>query len=81
MRSSNELEIAPAVIDDVYFGAANQSGEDNRNVARMAILLAGLPLEVPGTTVNRLCGSSLQAINSAAQAIACGEGDVMVAAG
>ncbi len=73
--------IAPAVIDDVYFGAANQSGEDNRNVARMAILLAGLPLEVPGTTVNRLCGSSLQAINSAAQAIACGEGDVMVAGG
>jgi 3-oxoadipyl-CoA thiolase len=73
--------ISPAAIDDVYFGAANQSGEDNRNVARMAVLLAGLPVEVPGATVNRLCGSSLQAINSAAQAIACGEGDVMVAGG
>ncbi len=68
-------------IDDVYFGAANQSGEDNRNVARMAVLLAGLPVEVPGATVNRLCGSSLQAINSAAQAIAFGEGDVMLAGG
>jgi 3-oxoadipyl-CoA thiolase len=68
-------------IDDVYFGAANQSGEDNRNVARMAVLLAGLPVDVPGATVNRLCGSSLQAINSAAQAIAFGEGDVMVAGG
>jgi 3-oxoadipyl-CoA thiolase len=73
--------IAPAAVDDVYFGAANQSGEDNRNVARMAVLLAGLPVEVPGATVNRLCGSSLQAINSAAQAIACGESDVMVAGG
>ncbi|MBV8284370.1 MAG: 3-oxoadipyl-CoA thiolase, partial [Candidatus Eremiobacteraeota bacterium] len=73
--------IAPEEIDDVHFGAANQSGEDNRNVARMAVLLAGLPVEVPGVTVNRLCGSSLQAINSAAQAIACGEGDVMVAGG
>ncbi|HXO17836.1 MAG TPA: 3-oxoadipyl-CoA thiolase, partial [Candidatus Dormibacteraeota bacterium] len=55
--------IAPAAIDDVYFGAANQSGEDNRNVARMAVLLAELPVEVPGVTVNRLCGSSLQAVN------------------
>ncbi len=73
--------VAPAAIDDVYFGAANQSGEDNRNVARMAVLLAGLPVEVPGITVNRLCGSSLQAINSAAQAIAGGEGDVMIAGG
>jgi 3-oxoadipyl-CoA thiolase len=73
--------IPPASIDDVYFGAANQSGEDNRNVARMASLLAQLPVEVPGVTVNRLCGSSLQAINSAAQAIACGEGDVMIAGG
>lgn len=73
--------IDPARIDDVYFGAANQSGEDNRNVARMAVLLAGLPITVPGTTVNRLCGSSLQAINSAAQAIAFGEGDVMIAGG
>jgi 3-oxoadipyl-CoA thiolase len=73
--------VAPSVIDDVYLGAANQSGEDNRNVARMAVLLAGLPIEVPGATVNRLCGSSLQAINSAAQAIAFGEGDVMIAGG
>ncbi|MEO6834629.1 MAG: acetyl-CoA C-acyltransferase [Candidatus Tumulicola sp.] len=68
-------------IDDVYFGAANGSGEDNRNVARMAVLLAGLPVEVPGVTLNRLCGSSLQAINSAAQAIAFGEGDVVIAGG
>jgi 3-oxoadipyl-CoA thiolase len=68
-------------IDDVYFGAANQSGEDNRNVARMAALLAGLPVEVPGATFNRLCGSSLQAINSAAAAIACGEVDAVVAGG
>ncbi|MBV8656159.1 MAG: 3-oxoadipyl-CoA thiolase, partial [Candidatus Eremiobacteraeota bacterium] len=73
--------IAPEEIDDVHFGAANQSGEDNRNVARMAVLLAGLPVEVPGATVNRLCGSSLQAINSAAQAIAFGEGDAMIAGG
>ncbi len=73
--------IAPAIVEDVYFGAANQSGEDNRNVARMAVLLANFPLSVPGATVNRLCGSSLQAINSAAQAIAFGEGDVMIAGG
>ena len=68
-------------IDDVFFGAANQSGEDNRNVARMAALLAGLPVEVPGVTLNRLCGSSLQAINSAAHAIATGEADVVLAGG
>jgi 3-oxoadipyl-CoA thiolase len=73
--------VAPAAIDDVYLGAANQSGEDNRNVARMAVLLADFPIEVPGATINRLCGSSLQAINSAAQAIAFGEGDVMIAGG
>jgi 3-oxoadipyl-CoA thiolase len=73
--------VAPAAIDDVYLGAANQSGEDNRNVARMAVLLARLPVDVPGVTINRLCGSSLQAINSAAQAIAFGEGDVMIAGG
>ncbi|HEY1976771.1 MAG TPA: acetyl-CoA C-acyltransferase [Candidatus Baltobacteraceae bacterium] len=73
--------VSPERIDDVHFGAANQSGEDNRNVARMAALLAGLPVEVPGATVNRLCGSSLQALNSAAQAIAFGEGDVMIAGG
>lgn len=73
--------IDPARIDDVYFGAANQSGEDNRNVARMAALLAGFPVEVPGVTLNRLCGSSLQAINSAAAAVAVGEGDVTIAGG
>jgi 3-oxoadipyl-CoA thiolase len=73
--------VEPARIDDVLLGAANQSGEDNRNVARMAVLLAGLPVDVPGATVNRLCGSSLQAINSAAQAIAWGDGDVMIAGG
>jgi 3-oxoadipyl-CoA thiolase len=73
--------VAPSAIDDVYLGAANQSGEDNRNVARMAVLLASLPIEIPGATVNRLCGSSLQAINSAAQAVAFGEGDVMIAGG
>ncbi|MBV8489162.1 MAG: acetyl-CoA C-acyltransferase [Candidatus Eremiobacteraeota bacterium] len=77
----DRARVSPDAVDDVYFGAANQSGEDNRNVARMAVLLAGLPVEVPGATVNRLCGSSLQAINSAAQAIAFGEGDVMIAGG
>ena len=70
-----------AAIEDVFFGAANQSGEDNRNVARMAVLLANLPLEVGGATFNRLCGSSLQAINSAAHAIAWGDGDVIIAGG
>ncbi len=73
--------IDPARIEDVFFGAANQSGEDNRNVARMAALLAGLPVEVAGATINRLCGSSLQAINSAAHAIAWGELDVAIAGG
>ncbi|MDQ6659352.1 MAG: 3-oxoadipyl-CoA thiolase [Chloroflexota bacterium] len=68
-------------IEDVIFGCANQAGEDNRNVARMALLLAGLPIEVAGQTVNRLCGSGLQAINSAAQAIQTGMGDTFVAGG
>jgi 3-oxoadipyl-CoA thiolase len=71
----------PDAIDDVFWGCANQAGEDNRNVARMASLLAGLPLSVPGTTVTRLCGSGLQAVNSAAQAIATGCGDIMLAGG
>ena len=62
----------PGQIDDVYWGAANQAGEDNRNVARMGVLLAGLPVEVPGATVNRLCGSGMEAIASAARAIAAG---------
>jgi 3-oxoadipyl-CoA thiolase len=74
-------KLDPATIDDVFWGCANQAGEDNRNVARMASLLAGLPHSVPGTTVTRLCGSGLQAINSAAQAIATGCGDVMLAGG
>src|SRR5258708_38794130 len=73
--------LAPARIDDVYWGAANQAGEDNRNAARMAVLLAGLPVEVPGATVNRLCGSGLEAIASAARAIATGEADVCLAGG
>src|SRR5712672_3415601 len=68
-------------LDDVIFGCANQAGEDNRNVARMALLLAGLPKEVPGTTVNRLCGSSMDAIASAARAIKSGECDLMIAGG
>jgi len=68
-------------VDDVILGCANQAGEDNRNVARMAALLAGLPVEVPGTTVNRLCGSSLDAIAGAARAIRAGEADLMIAGG
>jgi 3-oxoadipyl-CoA thiolase len=71
----------PASIDDVIFGCANQSGEDNRNVARMALLLAGLPVEIPGQTVNRLCGSGLQAVANAAQAIKAAEGERFVAGG
>src|SRR5437016_9741434 len=73
--------IEPESIDDVILGCANQAGEDNRNVARMALLLAGLPVEVPGQTVNRLCGSGLQAVASAAQAIKAGEGETFVAGG
>jgi 3-oxoadipyl-CoA thiolase len=73
--------IDAGLIEDVILGCANQAGEDNRNVARMALLLAGLPVEVAGQTVNRLCGSGLQAINSAAHAIAFDDGDVFVAGG
>ncbi len=68
-------------VDDVLYGSANQAGEDNRNVARMALLLAGLPASVPGCTVNRLCGSGLDAVGSAARAIRLGEGDLLVAGG
>jgi len=79
------LERNPGVdwnaVDDVVYGCANQAGEDNRNVARMALLLAGLPKEVPGTTVNRLCASSMDAIASAARAIKSGETDLMIAGG
>ena len=68
-------------VDDVMWGAANQAGEDNRNVARMALLLAGLPVEVPGATVNRLCGSGLEAVNCAYREIRSEEGDLMIAGG
>jgi 3-oxoadipyl-CoA thiolase len=71
----------PARIDDVYWGAANQAGEDNRNVARMAALLAGLPDSVPGATVNRLCASGLEAVTAAARTIAAGEADIVIAGG
>ena len=71
----------PSRIDDVIFGCANQAGEDNRNVARMALLLAGLPESVPGSTINRLCGSSLDAIGVAARAIKSGETQLMIAGG
>src|SRR5208282_6638193 len=71
----------PAAIDDVILGCANQAGEDNRNVARMAVLLAGLPVEVPGATVNRLCGSGMEAVSDAARAIAAGDADICVAGG
>jgi len=73
--------VDPGAIDDVYWGAANQAGEDNRNVARMAVLLAGLPVEVPGATVNRLCGSGMEAVADAARAIAAGDADICVAGG
>jgi acetyl-CoA acetyltransferase len=68
----------PARIDDVYWGAANQAGEDNRNVARMAVLLAGIPDSVPGATLNRLCASGLEAVTTAARAIASGEDDTQL---
>jgi acetyl-CoA acetyltransferase family protein len=71
----------PESIDDVYWGAANQAGEDNRNVARMGVLLAGLPVTIPGATVNRLCGSGMEAIADAARAIAAGDADICLAGG
>ena len=73
--------VDPAAVEEVVFGCANQAGEDNRNVARMSGLLAGLPVEVPGVTVNRLCGSGLEAVASAARRVALGEVDVAVAGG
>lgn len=75
----NKLD--PALVEEVYFGCANQAGEDNRNVARMALLLAGMPVEVAGVTFNRLCASGLNAVNQAARAIKAGEGDVFIAGG
>jgi 3-oxoadipyl-CoA thiolase len=74
-------EVEPSEIEDVWLGASNQAGEDNRNIARMAVLLAGLPLHVAGATVNRLCGSGLQAINTAAAELHAGNGDLAVAGG
>ncbi|HEV2501868.1 MAG TPA: beta-ketoacyl synthase N-terminal-like domain-containing protein, partial [Mesorhizobium sp.] len=68
-------------VDDVYYGCANQAGEDNRNVARMAALLAGLPVSVPGSTVNRLCGSGMDAVAIAARAIKAGEAELLIAGG
>ena len=73
--------VSPEMVEDVYFGCANQAGEDNRNVARMSLLLAGLPISVPGCTVNRLCASGLEAINCAARAILAGEGTIFIAGG
>src|SRR5258706_12561998 len=77
----DRVSFDPARLDDVIIGCTNQAGEDNRNVARMAALLAGFPVDVPGQTVNRLCGPGLQAIASAAQAIKAGEGDAFVPRG
>src|SRR6266478_2799296 len=78
---SRNAKVDWGALDDVIFGCANQAGEDNRNVARMALLLAGLPKEVPGATVNRLCGSSMDAIAVAARAIKSGEADLVIAGG
>ena len=77
----NRTALDPARIDDVILGCANQAGEDNRNVARMAVLLAGLPDSVPGTTINRLCGSGLDAVAYAARSIIAGDNDIVVAGG
>jgi 3-oxoadipyl-CoA thiolase len=74
-------QIDPAIVEEVYMGCANQAGEDNRNVARMAVLLAGFPVEIPAVTTNRLCASGLAAINFAARAIRAGDGDVYIAGG
>jgi len=79
--ASRNAKVDWGALDDVLFGCANQAGEDNRNVARMALLLAGLPKEVPGATVNRLCGSSMDAVASAARAIKSGEADLVIAGG
>src|SRR5690606_14982413 len=73
--------IDAASVEDVLMGCANQAGEDNRNVARMSLLLAGLPVTVPGGTVNRLCGSGVMAIVDAARAVSAGEGDIFIAGG
>src|SRR5260221_13193214 len=79
LRRNSSLD--PAAVDDVILGCANQAGEDNRNVARMAALLAGLPVDVPGVTLNRLCGSGLDAVASAARIIIAGDADLVLAGG
>src|SRR5882762_3653420 len=79
LRRNSSLD--PAAVDDVILGCANQAGEDNRNVARMAVLLAGLPVDVPGVTLNRLCGSGLDAVASAARMIIAGDADLVLAGG
>lgn len=78
---ARQSQLEPAAIDDVYLGCANQAGEDNRNVARMSLLLAGLPSSVPGSTLNRLCGSGLDAIGTVARGIRAGELDLAIAGG
>jgi 3-oxoadipyl-CoA thiolase len=78
---SRNPQVPPDAVSDVVMGAANQAGEDNRNVARMAVILAGVPLSVPGATVNRLCGSGLDAVNRAAADVALGHGDIAIAGG
>ena len=78
---TNRAGIEPDLIEDVYLGCTNQAGEDNRNVARMAALLAGFPYEVPAVTINRLCASGLEAFNQAARAILLGDGDLYIAGG
>lgn len=80
-QSVRRNQLDPAAIEDVYFGDANQAGEDNRNVARMAVLLAGLPVEIPAATMNRLCGSGMQAIVSATRELETGNGDLFLAGG
>ena len=77
----DDVHLDPALVDDVLMGSANQAGEDNRNVARMALLLAGFPVTVPGSTLNRLCGSSLEAVNRGYQAIRAEEADIIIAGG
>ena len=78
-RNLDEKDISKECIEDVILGCANQSGEDNRNVARMSLLLAGLPVTAAGCTVNRLCGSGMQAVIDSARAISAGEGEVFIA--
>ena len=74
-------DLDPSAIDEAYLGGANQAGEDNRNVARMAVLLAGLPTTIPGATVNRLCGSGLEGVIAASRAVSVGDADVVIAGG